>query len=196
MGICFAICGFGMSDIRVAVQWKSSTVFAGEDVECWVTFKNVAQPNNLTESPSADLRRRDRITQRERFKDSLPPLPAKTHNAQTPPQRPPGENVYQASLRNQQAAQPHITPKAGGVSGDTAANGPYHTKAPHRRSISIISIGGDAATVHDDTKQTVIPRRPGYGHGRTSSLQVLPRRTGLSSPGPTPGRTSREFLTQ
>ncbi|KAF1991396.1 Rgp1-domain-containing protein [Aulographum hederae CBS 113979] len=30
------------SNIRVSVQWKHATVFAGEDVECTITFRNVA----------------------------------------------------------------------------------------------------------------------------------------------------------
>ena len=31
------------SDLQVFVKWKEQTVFAGEDVECTITFKNVAE---------------------------------------------------------------------------------------------------------------------------------------------------------
>ncbi|KAI9934930.1 hypothetical protein MW887_000551 [Aspergillus wentii] len=33
------------SDIQVFVRWKDQTIFAGEDVECTITFKNVAESN-------------------------------------------------------------------------------------------------------------------------------------------------------
>src|SRR5277367_3160708 len=40
------------SNIRVFVQWSEQTVFAGEDIECQITFKNVAAVPNAPRSSS------------------------------------------------------------------------------------------------------------------------------------------------
>lgn len=38
------------SDIQVFVRWKDQTIFAGEDVECTITFRNVADGLSVAES--------------------------------------------------------------------------------------------------------------------------------------------------
>src|SRR4051812_11084605 len=44
------------TNVRVFVQWTESTVFAGEDIECQITFKNVATspaPSRTSLHPSS-----------------------------------------------------------------------------------------------------------------------------------------------
>lgn len=51
----------------------------------------------------------------------------------------------------------------------------------HKRSVSIVSMGGEASVASESYihGQTLGSTRPGRGHTRAASLQVLPRRTGV-----------------
>src|ERR1700712_2236572 len=52
------------SNIRVSGQFSKSTVFAGEDVECTVTFKNTARENG-ERSPSRSPKNNGASSQRK-----------------------------------------------------------------------------------------------------------------------------------
>lgn len=56
----------------------------------------------------------------------------------------------------------------------------------HKRSVSIVSIGADLPTVEGIhvNGQVSSSQRPAKNHGRAASLQVLPRRSSNTSPGP------------
>ncbi|KAL9011245.1 MAG: hypothetical protein Q9173_003893 [Seirophora scorigena] len=53
----------------------------------------------------------------------------------------------------------------------------------HRRSISIVSSGGDPKSSEIKSKGTSASGRPGRGHGRAASLQILPGRSTASITG-------------
>lgn len=175
-----------MSDIRVSVQWKSSTVFAGENVDCIITFKNVARAPR-TPSPNSQLRGHG--FQRERWKDTLP-----SHTTQ----KPLGGHQRKSSLLSQTGYRTHkptlsLSSPNGHYSPSLQGTPdlPQTSSQEKRRSISIVSLGGNLA---DEGPGHAIPmngpRRASQGHSRAASLQILPRKNGFPAPGPTSGSTT------
>ncbi|KAF9698644.1 hypothetical protein EKO04_003595 [Ascochyta lentis] len=177
------------SNIRVFVQWKDSTVFAGEDVQCTITFKNVANPEGR--DPST-VRRHNGFAPGGERQRKLPPVhsstrPSISRNSSFVSQIPgspllrghrPAQSIHASSVAGD--ARSPISP--GGAFGN---NGRSHK---HGRSISIISLGTDAATGGSYNGSTT-PTRPTRGHGRSASLQVVPNRPS-SYPVPSPGHRS------
>ena len=176
-----------MSDIRVSVQWKSSTVFAGEEVACTITFKNVAQPRSLRRSPSPS-QSRGHTSHRERWKEALP-----MRSAQSP---------GIAAHRNSSSLPGFVTSKARmhkQTSSLSTSNGfapapvsglregvPTTSRggeSKHRRSVSIVSLGGETGDETSPQGQHMSSGRPTRGHTRSASLQVLPRRGAVLSGG-------------
>lgn len=172
-----------MSDIRVSVQWKSSTVFAGENVECTITFRNVARAQR-TPSPNSQLRGHG--FHRERWKDTLPPhlieKPGGGHHRKSSLLSQSGHRTHKPTL-SLNTPNGHIFSQQHG-----SATPPLTSNQEKRRSISIVSIGGN---LRDEESGHASPisgmKKPSYGHSRAASLQVIPRRNGFPSPGPTLG---------
>lgn len=176
-----------MSNISVSVTWEKPIVFAGEDIECRITFTNVA-PSRRAPSPSPDTRA-SALGQR-RWKAALP-LP---HTINETPRLP--LTNKNSSKTHTQGHRPALSLNSGASAkqGDhgeimsSGANGvPFlrHGRN-HKRSVSIISIGGELPNgeeIHVDG-QVSSSQRPARNHGRAASLQVLPRRSSNTSPGP------------
>ena len=163
------------SNIRVFVQWKDATVFAGEDVECTITFKNVAAPAGLDRSP---VRRPNGFAPGGERQRKLPPVPSTTkpsmsRNSSFVSQKPP------PNLRGHRPTLSLNTPSTLGGRGSpappNAASGNKTSGNGHGRSLSIISIGTDAAT-ETGLNRGASPRRPSRGHARSGSLQIVPGR--------------------
>jgi len=175
------------SNIRVFVQWKDSTVFAGEDIECTITFKNVALPEGHERSPT---RRPNGFAmggerQRQR-KLNVPPVhsstrPSVSRNSSFASQLPPSHvrghgpalSIYAPSTAGGRASAVPPSPAHGNGNGSGSGNNASAQK--HGRSVSIVSLGTDAGTElsHD---RSIPTRRPARGHGRSASLQVVPGR--------------------
>lgn len=176
-----------MSNIRVFVQWKNSTVFAGEAVECQITFTNISQVSNPRQKPSPSPELRSPTSGRERWKESLPSQSALT----------PFAHFHNTSVSTAQAARPNLGLHRSALSlnSSTGKNAlGISSGAPrevsfrgqrHKRSVSIVSMVGEASVAGETYiySQTPGPKRPSRGHTRAASLQVLPRRTGVD-PGP------------
>lgn len=175
------------------MQWKTPTVFAGEDIECTITFKNVAAVRNPRRSPSPNPRVSQLASTRDRWKDALP---------MRSPQRP-GTRSHRKSPSAQLFPQPNARGHKPALSLSTSHNfsHPLSPKNPqsgatipspgsnkHRRSVSIVSIGGDAVDEPPAVGQISSSTRPTRGHARAASLQVLPRRTGVANGMPSSGR--------
>ncbi|KAF1943110.1 Rgp1-domain-containing protein [Clathrospora elynae] len=168
------------SNIRVFVQWKDSTVFAGEDIECTIIFKNVAPPEGRDRSP----RGQNGFApggERQRRLPAVPPSVSRRSSvaSQLPPQH---------IRAHRPALSLHTPSTAGGRRSPVppgAASGNNSGGLRHGRSLSIISMGTDAGT--DASHERGIPiRRPPRGHGRSASLQVVPGRPNsypITSPG-------------
>ena len=172
-----------MSDIRVSVQWKSSSVFAGEDLECIITFRNIAQVERGPKSPLPSSHLRVTSSGRERWKESLsqqnaPISIGHTRNnslsytalskAQAPSSSHKPAVSLSAPVSTRQDSTINSNPSSRPVV--SASNG------RHGRSVSIVSIGGDSTA-----------RRPFRHHNRAASLQVLPLRDVNGYSGPTSG---------
>lgn len=179
------------SNIRVFVQWKDSTVFAGEDVQCTITFKNVANPEGRDPSPA---RKHNGFAPGGERQRKLPPVhsftrPSISRNSSFVSNIPgsphlrghrPAQSLHASSVAGD--ARSPISP--GGAFGN---NGRGHK---HGRSISIISLGTDAA-VGGSHNGSVTPTRPNRGHGRSASMQVMPNR-----PSSYPGTGNDEYIFQ
>jgi len=174
------------SNIRVFVQWKDSTVFAGEDIECTITFKNVAPPSGRDRSPLRTKQNGFSGTDRQR---KLPPVnsstrPSVSRNSSVGSHAPPPHlrthrpTLSLHTLSNAGDRRSPVPPN-GSLKNGSAAHAPATTPT-HGRSLSIMSMGTDTATEvgHD---RGAASKRPMKGHGRSASLQVIP---GRSSPFP------------
>lgn len=177
-----------MSNIRVFVQWKNSTVFAGEAVECQITFTNISQSSNPRQNPSPSPELRSPTSGRKRWKESLPSQSASTpfahfHSSSVSKAARPNTGLHRSALSlNSSTGTNHAvgTKLSSGTPREIIPGGQRH-----KRSVSIVSMGGEASVASETYihGQTLGPKRPGRGHTRTTSLQVLPRRTGVD-PGP------------
>ncbi|KAI7226476.1 Rgp1-domain-containing protein [Hortaea werneckii] len=184
------------SNLRAFVHWREPAVYAGEEIECIITFKNIAKPPGQDEggdglqtplangaprvrgAPSATHSRRGSYAT-GRPQSSRAPSAASSRGAPPPAAR--GHrpalslSVVNSGPRNglQSAPLQARTPTNGGMSGKG-----------HGRSLSIMSLGSDMAS---ETRTTMTAaaqpsRRPAKGHGRSASLQVIPRQQTQTSP--------------
>lgn len=160
------------SQLRVFVHFKEDTVFAGEDVECTITFKNVElarkprprgrpaprEQQNITQSsnPLEHLRaaRAPSHTSRSRRTTAIPSTPQSPHLSQIP-----SHHRNASSFSVVESANPiHKTPELPG-GGFHIANAPAEKK--HGRKVSIVSLGNSTGQ-----------QRPSMKHGRSASVQV------------------------
>ncbi|KAI7567419.1 Rgp1-domain-containing protein [Hortaea werneckii] len=185
------------SNIRAFVHWREPAVYAGEEIECIITFKNIAKPPGQDEGedelqtplangaprvrgvPSAPHSRRGSYAT-GRPQSSRAPSAASSRGAPPPPAR--GHrpalslSLVNSGPRNGLHSAPlqARTPTNGGMSGKG-----------HGRSLSIMSLGSDMASETRTTTTTAAAqpsRRPAKGHGRSASLQVVPRQQTQISP--------------
>lgn len=178
-----------MSDIRVSVQWTNPTVFAGEDIECTITFKNIALARSVRRSPSPNSHTASHGSHRERWKETLPMRPANgptsaMHRKSPSPSgfsRSHARAHKQASSLNNANGFPR-SPMVDVREGTPDNSTPGGNK--HRRSVSIVSIRGDAADETSPPGQLLNSARSGQCHARAASLHVVPRRNGSLSNGP------------
>jgi len=183
------------TNIRVFVHWQDHIVFAGDDVKCTITFRNVARPpqpnlppklqplSSSSLSPSrqssADGRPRQPsplspAATRDRAKNNvglLPPPAARSHRSTL------SLSVPSAASRARAGSIPWSPPANLGTVRSSRNGG-------HKRSVSIVSIGS-VSTVDDaksDSSTATKTQRSIRGHARASSLQIVPRGLPLSSP--------------
>ncbi|KAK4152742.1 Rgp1-domain-containing protein [Chaetomidium leptoderma] len=187
------------SNIRVFVRWHEQVVFAGEELKCAITFKNVAPaPGSsalstptaskpATQYPPSSSRHHPGAERGPRQSSSLHPGRGKSNSGLAPPPSARGHrsslslSVPSAASRARTgsvsswlpspAAAPR-TQRNGSSGGNGNGNGGGHG---HKRSVSIVSIGS-LSTVDDGQSHASSPKsqRP-RGHARASSLQILPR---------------------
>jgi RAB6A-GEF complex partner protein 2 len=175
-----------LTNIRVFVQWTEQTVFAGEEIECQITFKNIA----TTQAPSRALLHPSAANgftsggERQR-KTSAAQI--KTNSTQSPRASAPNKGHRTALSLTAPVGplQPQSAPESwNGETSKVSKEG-----GTHRRSVSIISIGASEGGFEDIKSHGSLPDRPrgiSRGHGRSASLQIVPRRYGING-GPTSG---------
>jgi hypothetical protein len=171
------------SNIRVFIRWHDQTVFAGEEVKCTVTFKNVAPiPGQSKPLPQQ--------SERSRLASPLHTRPRSNQGLTPPPSASSGRGHRRSALSlSVPASQSHS--RTGSVQWPSSPiSGDRRSSHSHKRSVSIVSIGSNNA-VEDHTQRNDLPtrpQRPHRGHGRASSLQILPRAQGQLPTGPHSGR--------
>ncbi|KAI0472379.1 Rgp1-domain-containing protein [Xylaria cf. heliscus] len=166
------------TNIRVFIKWDDQTVFAGEDIRCQITFKNVAAgPGQLATTPrqpSQPSPRADRVRQPSPLSPRgglgssnglTPPGSARSHRSTLSLNVPATSSRLRNSIQQWPPPPPQPPPP-------TQPSG--HA---HKRSLSIVSMGSNATAddqVYSNGSQTR-PQRPSRGHGRSASLQIIPR---------------------
>lgn len=163
-------------------------MFAGEEVKCKITFKNVSHASNFRRSPSPGSQSRTPGSGRERWIESL----------HSQPQQSPTSHSYKSSVPHLKSPQLNgslhrstfsLNPHSIGLknSSDTsppegASENSHPTERRHKRSVSIVSIKNEAPAIRDSFGEGYLgSKRPNRSHARAASLQVLPHRTGMSS---------------
>lgn len=175
------------SDIQVFVKWKDQTIFAGEDVECTITFRNVADSNN---AESNNHHNGGQLTphQPQRKQPRAGSTDSSFFSLKSP------QNLFFGSNRRSHSLSPQKKPSHRTSSSLSAPLGSAHSFPPpstprngpppshkHKRSVSILSIdseGGNGGNGGDRTPSSSSPfsRMPPRGHGRSASLQVPRKR--------------------
>lgn len=181
-----------MSHIRVSVQWKNPTVFAGEDVECTITFKNIALARNALRSQSPNPHTTSHGSQRERWKETLPMRSANASTSAMHRTSPLFSGLSQSQARTHKqalslsSANGFLESSIVGVH-DGISKASILGDNKHRRSVSIVSIRGEANDETSSHNQLLNSGRSSHSHTRAASLHMMPRRNGLLSNGPSSG---------
>ena len=183
-----------LTNIRVFVQWTEQTVFAGEDIECQITFKNIAPTPNPSRAtlhppsanglaPGGDRQRKTPVAQSKNgsalSSSSRPAPPSRGHRTTL------SLNVPVNTVRSQGASDSWNGVPLKGREGSA-----------HKRSVSIISIGAsESGVVGDIAGHGGKGERPRItkSHGRSASLQIVPRRHGVNG-GPVSGRLNIQLF--
>lgn len=168
------------SNIQVFVKWKDQTIFAGENVECTITFKNVADSGSDA-SNGGDAAQHQRRTSRvanhanSANSDSFFSLKSPQNlfsgrrSYSISSQRRPYHRS--ASSLSSPLGASHSFPPPSGPS--TPRN--WQPGHGHKRSVSILSIDGEGQPEKTSSPQN-FKGRPARGHGRSASVQLVPRR--------------------
>lgn len=164
-----------MTNLKVSVQWKSSTVQGGDHIECNITFKNICSSIDSLQSAtqlSSPASLRDRCTE-----PSPPPLDRNLTR------KLPGHAIVNFRPRNvsHQSTYAFDTPPfirqdlGHRVSSSASKKLQQKDQRTHKRSISIVSIGDEGLPDKSPTSFPVVAsRRPNRAHGRALSFQALP----------------------
>lgn len=177
------------SSIRAFVTWNQPAVFSGEDIDCVITFKNIAKtrtavdqdpkPDNARDGTHAKLERQRTITQTTAW--GRPVL------GSTPSVR--STRTVSQPNRHRPTLSLSVVPNTSATHGRSASS---HSAAPnlsarpshsHGRSLSIMSLGSDASTSMISRNHPPQGRTTkGRGHGRSASMQMLSRGPSQISP--------------
>lgn len=200
------------SNIRAVVHWHKSAVYAGEDIECIITFTNIAVPpgakepqDQLAQQQSGvarnasisninrpgSLRQARRASYAQSVAASAPAR--KVSNATNKggpvrgqPQSPLAKKGHRPTLSLNVVTAP-IRPAPTTAAGVTSPASSARPGNSHGRSLSIISLGGTGNEAPAELRSPVVtdPTRKLTGHMRSASLQHLPKMP-YSQPGPGP----------
>jgi hypothetical protein len=168
------------SNLRVFVQWTEQTVFAGEDIECQITFKNIATKS----APSTSLHPQSANGfPPERQRKGASPLLKSSSLSSRP--NPPNRGHRTTLSLNAPGGVGRLQTASGSGPWNGGYNQTVDESSTHKHSISIISIGPSESTVDNNTIHNNFAegsRRTSRGHGRSASLQIVPRRHANGGP--------------
>lgn len=173
------------SNVQVFVHWNNPTIFSGEDLECKIIFKNIALPPESPPEFAANNQRQQIIAASQTPVGSVKTLAPPNSRLSRP-----GAHGHRPTVS---LDAPISRGKVGGPGSLTGhANGTPAYAQKHRRSVSIISLGGvlsvEREAVHGQSSGHLsAARRPVRNHARSASLQVLPRGPAGTDAGPSSG---------
>ncbi|KAI1923970.1 Golgi membrane exchange factor (Ric1p-Rgp1p) subunit [Ophidiomyces ophidiicola] len=172
------------SDIQVFVQWKDQTIFAGENVECTITFKHIAPHDAATDGKGSQKHYRggsrpiNVIETGTRYSParSLNPFSYNNGNRRTS-----GQRARSATERGHRPSISLNSPHALSHSFPTSNPSPGSKDSPtahgHKRSVSIISVEQPDLNAERKSFSNPFSPRQGKGHSRSTSVQVPTRAT-------------------
>lgn len=163
-----------MSNLWVSVEFQNKAVFAGENLECVITFKNTAQ---VSSSKFNTSQAHNHDSPRERWKDEAVTnsLHSYVEHSHIRSQTTAFAKVHRHSAPLRQVQSTTSTASKGECKANVRlARNPGDRS--HGRSISIVSIGGDTTSTDHKSPLISASKRPGQGHSRAASLQFLPMR--------------------
>ncbi|EEQ87551.2 hypothetical protein RJZ56_001409 [Blastomyces dermatitidis] len=176
------------SDIQVFVRWKEQTIFAGEDVDCTITFKNVTPGDSNTDLCAYQRHTRRGSRPMNGVVSGGNYSPAKSLNpfsfnnrrsaAASPRNRQHGFDKFHrtaASMSSPLSLSHSFPPPT--TANNNGVQSPGHR---HKRSVSIISL--------EPEKQgaPAVNQRMGNAHSRSASFQVFSKRNELYGESPHP----------
>jgi hypothetical protein len=185
------------TNIRVFVRWHDQTVFSGEEVKCTITFKNVAPlPGQSRQVSGQQL---NTHSERNRLGASLAGR-IKANAGLTPPSSATTGRGHRRSALSLSIPPSSSRSRSGSIQWPSSQTGSAETRPghAHKRSVSIVSIGS-ASTIdgHQRRESLGAPQpppssaqRPGRGHSRSASLQIVPRGPNSPLAGPQSGISS------
>ncbi|KAL8902374.1 MAG: hypothetical protein Q9192_000001 [Flavoplaca navasiana] len=161
-----------MSNIRLSVEWDKTAVYAGEHIDCTITFKNIAR------APSAQraaCQISGHNSPHERWKDNTAahvrrrnPKYSSLHYSSTSVG---GKDRKASSHDSMWSTIPATSMVRTGKETHSDQN---TTGRKHGRSVSIVTMNGEKS-MFGNVFQTISPsERPVQGHGRAASLQIPP----------------------
>lgn len=173
------------SNVRAFVQWKEPSVYAGEELECIITFKNVALQPELEQDIGPPATQSTSFTRDARH----PGLASQGARGTAPQSR---AAVARTSsipgVRNPSGGRgpPPIlslnivapSSKSGPQSAPLQARTPGSATfmKGHGRSLSIMSLGSEAPSGRRTPTTITAAKRPARGgHSRSSSAQTMPK---------------------
>ena len=159
----------GHSNTRVFIRWHDQTVFAGEEVKCTITFKNVARPagspaNSSSSRPSPHHARHPPIAGAGLRQNS----PIQGHNNATSPSAlapPPAGRGHRATLSlSVPSAAATSRARAGSVpwSPQTPQDGQPRNNQAQGNTNGLVNASGNGNT-----------NGRGNGHGHKKSLSIV-----------------------
>jgi RAB6A-GEF complex partner protein 2 len=181
------------SDIQVFVRFKEPSVFAGEELECNITFKNVATEQHDTSALDSRSGRHSRRVSLVEQSATTPRGSSAGWSKENPRLATAALHSARSGIgRNHKATASLSIPKSSGTA-IASPSTPHVERAVvrpgpnHRRSLSIISAGSAGFREDSDSQKSVQiaeRSRPGLSHKSTSTLQAYPEGVlGLSKEG-------------
>lgn len=174
------------TNIKVFVQWDDTPVYAGEEVCCKITFTNVAPRAGSERAKHGGSSSNGSRATAERQQGSGRGIPSQLHTkagasrAARPAARGHQHSMSLSVPRAASMAQP------GSGSVRPRSDQPGNKGHGHQRSVSIISLGAGSEAGRAQAESPGGPRsayRPARNHGRSASVQLIPKRSGTLNGG-------------
>lgn len=184
------------SNVHVSITWKNKSVFAGEDLECIITFTNLAG-SQLDEGG-------DKTRQHSRTRaDELGTILERQRNVTQSTAMTRQSVMRQSSIASTSSLpfrRSHRHTVSMGVHPNTPQTGitgrmsfDDHRRSvqgrPHGRALSIWSLGTESGRSRIGRRDPTTPTRVRRGHARAVSLQMQSRRD--TQIGETPGASAQ-----